>query len=178
MGIRKVTRTDGHWLRGETIKSDQKFETYVLTNPEIDTRGGNFIWKLLTGVSQSFKLRDVDKEQDILDINTNVDFVRLFPEYKAIGFDTRSIAKSADYTAEDGDFVLVTTGASTITITLPPAVDSQEAVIEIKKVDAGAGAVTVKGNGSENIDGTNTKSLPAQYDFIKVHCDGTQWHVK
>jgi hypothetical protein len=176
---RKVDgRTAGHHFTGASIMADQKFETEILTNPELDTTGGNFTHKVLTGVSQAYKIRDNSKSQDIIDINTDTDVIRVFKEYKAVGFDTTAVAKSADYTAENGDFVLVTTGASVITITLPEASLNQDAIIEIKKVDAGAGTVTIDGNASETIDGSLTQPLNTQYDFMKLHCDGSNWHIK
>jgi len=45
----------------------------------------------------------------------------------------------------------------------------------IKKTDASANAVTVDGNGAETIDGSTTVSLAAQWDFITVVSNGTNW---
>lgn len=46
----------------------------------------------------------------------------------------------------------------------------------IKKIDATANAVTVDGNGV-NIDGGATFPLSAQYDYIRVKRDLTQWWI-
>lgn len=86
------------------------------------------------------------------------------------------IAKAANYTATVTDrTILGTGGAGGITITLPAAMANLR--YEIKKVDAGAGAVTVATTSSQTIDGATTKSLPARYDKVTVVSDGTAWHV-
>jgi hypothetical protein len=72
----------------------------------------------------------------------------------------------------------MTTGASDKTVTLPAVASSTDAVIEIKKVDAGAGNVIIDGNLSETIDGATTQTITAQYTSITVHCDGSTWHIK
>lgn len=60
-----------------------------------------------------------------------------------------------------------------ITITLPAG--SATRVVNVKKIDASANAVTVAGPA---IDGTPTRTLAAQYDRITVHYDGTtSWHI-
>jgi len=47
----------------------------------------------------------------------------------------------------------------------------------IKKSDSSANLVTVKGNASELIDGSNTDVLSAQFQYIFFQCDGTQWWI-
>lgn len=89
-----------------------------------------------------------------------------------------AIAKAINYTAVDRDFVLVTTGASDKTITLPAVASSTDVVIEVKKVDSGVGDVIVDGDGAETIDGAATKVLNGQYTSLTLHCDGSTWHIK
>ena len=45
------------------------------------------------------------------------------------------------------------------------------------KVDSSANAVTVDGNGSENINGSADQPLNAQYDFMNVVSDGANWFI-
>lgn len=79
------------------------------------------------------------------------------------------------HTATTGEVVLVTTGAGALVVNLPVAVINY--VITIKKVDAGAGAVTVTPAGIATIDGAATYSLAAQYNSVTLVCDGVEWFV-
>jgi len=83
-----------------------------------------------------------------------------------------------DFTADKWDsHILVTTGASDRTITLPPAADVVGQAYYIKKIDAGAGAVIIDPDGSETIDGASTKSLTSQWEFCIIWPNGTAWFV-
>lgn len=86
---------------------------------------------------------------------------------------------SANYTVLDNDgydIILVTTGASNRTITLPTAADNTGRTLHIKKVDNGAGTVIVDGEAAETVDGAATQTLFTQYGQVKVCCDGTSWY--
>jgi hypothetical protein len=50
-------------------------------------------------------------------------------------------------------------------------------VFVIKKTDATANTVTISTSGSETIDGAATKVLTAQYQYIWIMADGTNWSV-
>jgi hypothetical protein len=102
-----------------------------------------------------------------------------FQTVVAAGLGT-TITKSADYAITNGDGfgeIYVTTGGTTRTITLPVAASNTNRIITIKKADTGTGYVTIDGNGSETIDGTLTKTLAQQYEFITMVCDGTNWLI-
>lgn len=73
--------------------------------------------------------------------------------------------------------ILVTTGASDRTITLPAAASSTNRKLKIKKVDSGAGKVIVDANASETIDGALTFNVFFQYNDVEIVCDGTSWYV-
>ena len=87
-------------------------------------------------------------------------------------------AKSANYTAVDGDFILMTTSTINRTVTLPLAANSTNAIIEVKKIDSAIGNVIIDANGAETIDGATTFTIDTQYQSIKLHCDGTSWWIK
>jgi hypothetical protein len=75
--------------------------------------------------------------------------------------------------------VRATGGASGITLTLPDATVASSAneVFMIKKVDSGAGAVTIDGNGSQTIDGDLTYVLVNQYQYVVIFCNGANWEI-
>ena len=92
------------------------------------------------------------------------------------------LEKSANYTVLDSDgscCIHVTTGAGTITITLPTVADNRGVEIEIVKVDSGAGKVVIDSEGSEVIYNQYTSFLTIelwlQFSFLKVISDNTQW---
>lgn len=76
------------------------------------------------------------------------------------------------------DVVEVTTGSSTITITLPTAVGIKGKPYCIKKVDSGTGSVVVDGNASETIDGLLTYTLVNQWQYVEIYSDNANWKIK
>ena len=86
-------------------------------------------------------------------------------------------SKSANYTALWGEAVLVTTGASTITITLTTASGNSGKKVLVKKVDSGSGTVIIDGAGSETIDGVLTITLTGQYARTELFSNGTNIEV-
>lgn len=86
-------------------------------------------------------------------------------------------AASADYTILDNDgfySILVTTGASDRTITLPAAANNAGRKILIKKVDSGAGDVVISGT----VEGGTTWKLQNQYGACTVYSDGSAWYFE
>lgn len=75
-----------------------------------------------------------------------------------------------------------TTGAQTDT--LPTAASAYNTltgegqIFIFTKIDSGANACTLKGNGAENINGSNTKANTTQYNSFQVQSNGTQWFVE
>lgn len=87
---------------------------------------------------------------------------------------------NADYpiTTTDGyETILVTTGASNRTVTLPLAADNDGRKITIKKVDSGVGTLILDGNGAETIDGATTYTLTSRNQQLTVVCNGTSWSI-
>jgi len=66
-------------------------------------------------------------------------------------------------------------GSFTINLTLASYISGIEYVI--KKIDSSANTITIKANGSETIDGSNTVVLSAQWKYVKIQSDGTAWYV-
>ena len=85
---------------------------------------------------------------------------------------------NTDYTlTANDDVVLFSTGATTRTATLPAASTVTGKIYHIKKIDAGAGLVTIDGDGAETIDGDLTPDITAQYESFMIVSDGSNWHV-
>ncbi len=85
---------------------------------------------------------------------------------------------SPTITDTDGyDVVLVTTGASQRTVTLPAVATNAGRILTITKVDSGAGTVLIDTPSTETINGSAQNILNAQYSYIKIVCDGTNWFV-
>ena len=100
--------------------------------------------------------------EDIESIRRAIDTLQQFT------LETDTVRVSANYQVlSKDDLVLVTTGASTRTITLPYVDDAQRKAYYVKKIDTGAGTVVVQGSGSEDIDG-RTVTLYVQHDTLAV----------
>jgi len=87
-----------------------------------------------------------------------------------------------DTTGVPIDIYLVTTGGSGVTANLPDVTVSGDdaykgRVVTIMKVDAGAGAVTIDGNGSQTINGATTVALSTQWHFRTIVSNGVAWFV-
>lgn len=86
---------------------------------------------------------------------------------------------SANYTILDTDgyrYILVTTGSSDRTVTLPTVADNEDRVITIVKIDSGAGQVIVDGEGAETIDGEANYTISDQYGSVTVKSNGSAWY--
>lgn len=89
-------------------------------------------------------------------------------------------AKTTNYVMAVTDtFIVVTTGGSGISITLPLAnATAGGKMIVVKKIDSGGGAVTLAGTGGNTIDGAATKALAAQYSTAVLISNGVdKWYV-
>lgn len=89
------------------------------------------------------------------------------------------VSKSANYTltlASDHAALCDAAGGA-FAVTLPAAATVSGIEYVIKKIDAGANAVTLTGNGVETIDGSNTYALTAQWQFVRVQSNGASWFV-
>lgn len=87
---------------------------------------------------------------------------------------------SSDTVLTDNDnvgIVLATSGSDGLTLTLPTAADNSNRRVTIKKVDSGTSPVTIAGEVGETIDGASDFDLPAQYMFVELLCDGSDWNI-
>ena len=78
------------------------------------------------------------------------------------------------YTNDGISVIEVTTGAIDVDISLPPVADNTGRLIEVSKIDAGAGEVTFTGT----INGDGAFIISFQYSNARLYCNGTEWHIK
>jgi len=89
---------------------------------------------------------------------------------------TAITTKTAAYTADVSDEVILVNAASgAVTITLPAVTNTNKAFI-IKKIDSTLNQVTIDTPGSETIDGLAQCFLTKQYETVHIGSDGTNWH--
>ena len=91
---------------------------------------------------------------------------------------TDSVVKTVlDYVVEDEDqFILVVASADPTLVKLPRA-SAKKRALTVKKVDVGAGVVTVVAQPAETIDGAQVYDLTAQYECVSLVSDGlSTWH--
>jgi hypothetical protein len=82
-------------------------------------------------------------------------------------------AKSTNYTASINDRTILVS-ATGQTITLPTATGNAGLTLTIKLTVAGSCIVTAS---PQKIDGATTYTLSAQYKYVTVQSDGSQWWV-
>lgn len=73
--------------------------------------------------------------------------------------------------------VLCDATSAAFQITLPAAALCKYNVINIKKIDVTANAVTVAANGAEKIDGQATQVITAPYTNLLITSDGSNWYI-
>lgn len=88
-------------------------------------------------------------------------------------------SKTANYTASTNDDVILGDAASVgaFQVTLPSATGTNGRRYTVKKTDSGGNAVTVGTTSSQTIDGSTTYALSAQWKYVTVCSDGTNWKI-
>lgn len=81
---------------------------------------------------------------------------------------------SSNYTAVDGDALLVDASGGAITITLPEV--TLAARIIVKKTDSSVNVVTVATPGSETIDEAASLAISSQNETYSLLSDATNWY--
>lgn len=77
------------------------------------------------------------------------------------------------------DVAEATGGSGGITLTLPSAAANPGALYRIKKVDSGAGAITIQDAASATIDGAANYVLTNQYQYVWLYASAvtSTWNV-
>jgi hypothetical protein len=96
-------------------------------------------------------------------------------------FGTAVKAVSASYVVTSSDnIILMTTGATSRTVTLPSPSANSGKQFTVKKVDSGVGTIDVFPNSTEQIDSGGAGgeyTMNDQFDAVTVVSDGTNWHI-
>jgi len=85
MGLRTVFKTAGHWFKGLIVKVDSEIQFDQTSNPEIDSTGGDFIWKTRDASANSWKLNDPVTAEDIIIVDTASKSVSINSNYSTQG---------------------------------------------------------------------------------------------
>jgi hypothetical protein len=92
----------------------------------------------------------------------------------------KQTSKTATYTADATDYTIfcdATSGAITIDLPSASATGATGRVYVIKKTDNSGNAVTVDPNSTQTIDGATTYVLSAQYKYVTIQSNGTNWFI-
>lgn len=83
-------------------------------------------------------------------------------------------AKSGNYTAVAGDFVLANAASAGFTVTLPAVQNG--ALVSVKKIDSSVNGVLVVGQGGVLIDDQSSIAVNTQWQSQDFFSDGTKWY--
>lgn len=86
-------------------------------------------------------------------------------------------SQTGNFTAGAATDYICNATSGAITATLPPAASAMGRIYTFVKTD-NVNNVTVKGNGSELVNGANTSVISTQYGKLTAISDGTQWWIK
>ena len=91
---------------------------------------------------------------------------------------TISIQTSSTTITDDDNigFLILKTLSSDATINLPAAANNKFRRLKIKNFDSSYDVI-IDGNGSETIDGSTTKKLGPNSDWLDILCDGVEWFI-
>jgi len=96
----------------------------------------------------------------------------------SIGTAIRKISGGGDTLDIDDSTILCDSTTLDVTITLPAASTATGRKYTIKRIDGSANAVDIDPNGTEKLEGSSSNyALSAQYDFVTIQSDGTEWWI-
>jgi len=164
-------------------------ESAAATNPVILDQEGRVpspqegMW-----ISGSYKMIITDSDDNVITTIDNINeydsldwtgLTATIADLNSTSTETIEIATTYAITAADrGKTILADATTAAFEITIPTSVSlGSKFEITIKKVDSTTNAVTINPAGSETIDDQTTYLLNDYNDFIKMHCDGSNFLV-
>jgi len=115
----------------------------------------------------------VNTDNSTVEINT--DILRIKDSGVTEVKRSRTAASVSTGVTLSSDINLCTAGAGGISVTLPDVITGK--IVYIKKIDNGAGLVTINRSGSSTIDGANSIALYHQWESVAIACNGTNWFI-
>ena len=94
------------------------------------------------------------------------------------GISVNRVSKNANYTATKTDTIIgvdCSGGAKTITLPTAGTINGKVYIIKDESGDASSNNITVATEGSETIDGANTKTINSDYGVLRIYSDGTNY---
>jgi len=93
-----------------------------------------------------------------------------------VATEIRTVTVAMTVLITDSTILADATGGA-FAVNLPPAATCEGRVYVVKRLNAGANAVTVTPAGAETIDGAATAVLGAQYAVVMLQSDGVNWFI-
>jgi len=117
----------------------------------------------------------VDSDQYV---DGSIDTVHIADDAVTEAKRSRSVATTSSTGNISTDIVLGTSGSGGITLTLPTSSLNDGQMVIVKKVDSGAGALTIQGPANA-VDGATTKALYHQYETMTLVYSTTNsaWYI-
>lgn len=94
----------------------------------------------------------------------------------ATQYGIRTVTTTADDVEQHDSVILLDTTSNAVTLTLPPAADTEGRVYIFKAIDI-TNTATIDGNASETIDGATTYVFTSADEAITIISDGTNWQI-
>lgn len=88
------------------------------------------------------------------------------------------VSVTANYTAKAGEYVLVDASGGAVTVYMPDARLNGGKKVAVKKIDSSGNAVTIDATGMGKIDGSDTDTLPAQWDANTMDAASGMWVLR
>lgn len=120
---------------------------------------------ITTRTNKGSQLTHVELDTNLTDLRDAINVARL----------ETIIITGATYTAASTQVILADATAQAIVITLPDSTTSLDTGYIVKKVDGSAFTVTLTTEGAQTLDGTSTKVLTTQWEYIRIISDGANW---
>ena len=145
--------------------------------PEWIRRAGEAVNRLIgavSGVETRLAVAEGEIDAVTADVATVQAFIAPPVNLQACRVTARAVTSAP--VIGDADLVIgVDASAGAVTVPLLPLAAHAGRVLILRKLDAGANAVTIDGDGTETIDGAATRVLAAQWETVTLVAGPGEW---